>query len=56
MQTINNYQLSIPRDKLSMIDTRFLLRMCKLKYAIDIVAPENTPVLAAAADGISYLC
>jgi murein DD-endopeptidase MepM/ murein hydrolase activator NlpD len=48
----NQYQLPIPFEKLITIDTDSSpAHRGKLEYAVDFIAPQNTPVLAAA-DGI----
>ena len=48
MTAANSYQLPVPRVKLRRIDrTSSLARTGKLKYAIDFIVPEDTPVLAA---------
>jgi murein DD-endopeptidase MepM/ murein hydrolase activator NlpD len=48
----NKYRLPIPKDLLQRIDkTSSPAHIGKLKNAIDLIAPQNTPALAAA-DGI----
>jgi murein DD-endopeptidase MepM/ murein hydrolase activator NlpD len=52
MNTINTYSLPVPKEKLERIDrTSSPAHVGKLRNAIDFIAPENTPVLAAA-DGV----
>ncbi|MDQ5863781.1 MAG: M23 family metallopeptidase [Thermoproteota archaeon] len=52
MNTINNYSLPVPKEKLERIDrTSSPAHVGKLRNAIDFIAAENTPVLAAA-DGV----
>jgi murein DD-endopeptidase MepM/ murein hydrolase activator NlpD len=48
----NRYRLPLPKDALTGIDTASSpAHVGRLKNAVDLLAPENTPVLAAA-DGI----
>jgi murein DD-endopeptidase MepM/ murein hydrolase activator NlpD len=48
----NHYRLPVPKDSLLRIDrTSSPAHKGKLRNAIDLIVPENTPVLAAA-DGI----
>jgi murein DD-endopeptidase MepM/ murein hydrolase activator NlpD len=48
----NKYRLPIPKDLLQRIDkTSSPAHVGKLRNAIDLIVPQNTPVLAAA-DGI----
>ena len=52
MNSLNTYSLPIPKKFLKHIDRNSSpAHIGKLRNAIDLVAPENTPVLAAA-DGI----
>ncbi len=52
MNTINNYSLPVPKEKLQRIDrTSSPAHIGKLRNAIDFIVAENTPVLAAA-DGV----
>jgi murein DD-endopeptidase MepM/ murein hydrolase activator NlpD len=52
----NNYQLPIPIDKLISIDRDSSpAHWGRLENAVDILAPLNTPVLAAAAGQVTYL-
>jgi murein DD-endopeptidase MepM/ murein hydrolase activator NlpD len=52
MNTINNYSLPVPKENLERIDrTSSPAHVGKLRNAIDFIAAENTPVLAAA-DGV----
>src|SRR3982750_4243637 len=50
--TINEYYIPIPKSSLQKIDrTTSPAHIFSLRNAIDFIAPQNTPVLAAA-DGI----
>jgi len=52
----NKYQLPLPIDKLERIDTESSPAHCgKLENAIDLIAPQNTPVLAAAKGVVTYV-
>ncbi|HEX5979202.1 MAG TPA: M23 family metallopeptidase, partial [Nitrososphaeraceae archaeon] len=52
MSAINCYRLPVPKDRLRRIDrTSSPAHTGKLRNAVDLIVPENTPVLAAA-DGI----
>ena len=52
MSSLNTYSLPVPKKFLKHIDRNSSpAHIGKLRNAIDLVAPENTPVLAAA-DGI----
>jgi murein DD-endopeptidase MepM/ murein hydrolase activator NlpD len=52
MNTTNKYSLPVPRSALERIDrTSSPAHFGKLRHAIDLVVPKNTPVLAAA-DGV----
>ena len=52
MTAVNQYRLPVPRVKLRRIDRASSpAHTGKLRYAIDFIVPENTPVLATA-DGI----
>jgi murein DD-endopeptidase MepM/ murein hydrolase activator NlpD len=53
--TKNKYQLPIPFEKLISMDTDSSpTHWGKLENAVDFIAPQNTPVLAAA-EGGSYV-
>jgi murein DD-endopeptidase MepM/ murein hydrolase activator NlpD len=48
----NRYRLPVPKEALARIDTASSpAHVGRLKNAVDLLAPENTPVLAAA-DGV----
>jgi murein DD-endopeptidase MepM/ murein hydrolase activator NlpD len=47
----NKYNLPVPKKSLQRIDRNSPLHFGNLKNAVDLIAPQNTPVLAAA-DGI----
>jgi murein DD-endopeptidase MepM/ murein hydrolase activator NlpD len=49
MTAVNSYRLPVPRVNLRQIDrTSSPAHTGKLRYAIDFIVPEDTPVLAAA--------
>jgi murein DD-endopeptidase MepM/ murein hydrolase activator NlpD len=49
MHAVNHYFLPVPKDALQRIDkTSSPAHIGKLKHAIDFIAPQNTPVFAAA--------
>jgi len=53
---VNQYRLPVPRVKLRRIDRASSpAHMGKLRYAIDFIVPENTPVLAAADGIVTYV-
>ena len=47
----NEYNLPVPKKSLQRIDRKSPSHFCNLKNAVDLIAPQNTPVLAAA-DGM----
>jgi murein DD-endopeptidase MepM/ murein hydrolase activator NlpD len=47
----NKYNLPVPKKSLQRIDRKSPSHFGNLKNAVDLIAPQNTPVLAAA-DGI----
>ena len=52
MITLNSYVMPVPKDLLLRIDrTSSPLHFGSLRNAVDLIAPQNTPVLAAA-DGV----
>ena len=52
MNSLNTYSLPVPKKSLEHIDrTSSPAHIGKLRNAIDLIVPENTPVLAAG-DGI----
>lgn len=52
----NHYSLPVPKDALQRIDrTSSPAHVGRLKHAVDIIAPENTLVLAAADGIITYV-
>jgi len=52
----NRYQLPIPFENLIIIDTDTSpAYWSKLENAVDLVAPQNTPVLAAAEGVVMYV-
>ena len=56
MSTHNKYKIPIPKDFLQNIDrTSSPAHIGKLRNAIDFIAPEETPVLAAAKGIVTYV-
>jgi murein DD-endopeptidase MepM/ murein hydrolase activator NlpD len=56
MTAVNSYRLPVPRVNLRRIDrTSSPAHAGKLRYAIDFIVPENTPVLAAADGIVTYI-
>jgi murein DD-endopeptidase MepM/ murein hydrolase activator NlpD len=53
---INRYRLRIPKNLLERVDrTSSPAHSGNLRNAIDVIVPENTPVLAAANSIVSYV-
>jgi murein DD-endopeptidase MepM/ murein hydrolase activator NlpD len=56
MTAVNSYRLPVPRVNLRRIDrTSSPAHAGKLRYAIDFIVPEDTPVLAAADGIVTYI-
>ncbi len=56
MQIYNKYTLPIPQNLLQRIDrTSSPAHIGKLRNAVDFIAPNNTPVLAAADGTVTYV-
>jgi murein DD-endopeptidase MepM/ murein hydrolase activator NlpD len=56
MSTFNKYKIPIPKGFLQKIDkTSSPVHIGKLRNAIDFIAPEDTPVLAAANGIVTYV-
>ena len=56
MSACNKYRLPIPKDLLQRIDkTSSPAHVGKLRNAIDLIAPQNTPVLAAADGMVTFV-
>ena len=54
--TINRYKLPIPKDQLQRIDrSSSPAHQGRLRNAIDFIADEETPILAAANGVVTYL-
>jgi murein DD-endopeptidase MepM/ murein hydrolase activator NlpD len=56
MSTSNKYKIPIPKEFLQKIDrTSSPVHIGKLRNAVDFIAPEDTPVLAAANGIVTYV-
>ena len=53
---VNRYRLPVPKNLLERVDkTSSPAHIGKLRNAIDLLVPENTPVLAAASGIVTYV-
>jgi murein DD-endopeptidase MepM/ murein hydrolase activator NlpD len=56
MIAVNSYRLPVPRVNLREIDrTSSPAHTGKLRYAIDFIVPEDTPVITAAEEIMTYI-
>ena len=55
MSTKNKYRIPVPQNRIQRIDRTFPAHVGCLRNAVDFIAPQNTPVLAAADGKVTYV-
>lgn len=54
-EALNRYRFPLPKEAVSRVTTDSPAHVGRLRYAVDLIAPEGTPVLAAADGTVTFV-